>query len=157
MSSNKFDETLIEFIKSLKLRPDYCPIKLEKYINLKNEMGFTALHFLSYHGFIQGIKLLIENGADINQKNIYGLNVLHIAAQANQNNIIVFFKEKYDFDINCLDNCKSTPLHWACYTLSNETIQLLLAYNALINAQDNDGSTPLHVAISSVKGGKFIT
>jgi len=43
---------------------------------------FTALHFATYHGNFELIKLLVdEMHADINVRNMYGAHVLHIAAQ----------------------------------------------------------------------------
>ncbi len=41
---------------------------------------FTALHYASFRGNIDIIEELIENKADINIVNQYGLNVMHIAA-----------------------------------------------------------------------------
>ena len=42
---------------------------------------FTALHFVSYHGNLELIQILVgDMSADIEYKNTYGANVLHIAA-----------------------------------------------------------------------------
>ena len=40
---------------------------------------FTALHYASLYGNVKICKMLIDLGADINAKNKYGLNVLHVA------------------------------------------------------------------------------
>lgn len=37
--------------------------------------------------------ILIENGADVNAKNLYGLNVMHIAAQGDQPISLFFFRK----------------------------------------------------------------
>jgi ankyrin repeat protein len=43
---------------------------------------FSALHFSTYHGNIELIRLMVEEmGADYTTKNVYGANVLHVAAQ----------------------------------------------------------------------------
>ena len=41
---------------------------------------FTPLHFASFKGCLKCTYVLIENGADINVTNAYGLNLLHVAA-----------------------------------------------------------------------------
>lgn len=43
---------------------------------------FTALHFCSYHGNFELIKILCEEmDADVKIRNMYGAHVLHISAQ----------------------------------------------------------------------------
>ena len=53
-------------------------------------------------------------------------------------------------DINDVDNRKSTPLHWACYSKSEFALSYLLALSPKIEAQDQGGFTALHLAIKSV-------
>ena len=54
---------------------------LSDWINKRTDEEFTALHFLSYHGNIEKIMELVDNHkADYSCRNIYGANVLHIAA-----------------------------------------------------------------------------
>lgn len=43
--------------------------------------NFTALHYASFRGNVDICDLLIDRGADYTLKNLYGLNVIHIAAQ----------------------------------------------------------------------------
>jgi ankyrin repeat protein len=55
---------------------------MAKWINKTTDENFTALHFAAYHGNLKlSIKLVEEMGANFNARNIYGANVLHIAAQ----------------------------------------------------------------------------
>lgn len=55
--------------------------QIKEWVNLKtHDDGFTALHYASFRGNIVLIKLLIKNGADINSKNKFGINMLHVAA-----------------------------------------------------------------------------
>jgi palmitoyltransferase len=53
--------------------------------------GFTALHYASYRGNVELAKLLLDLGADLNAKNSFGLNVLHIAAQGDQPTTLYYF------------------------------------------------------------------
>ena len=80
-----------------------------------------------------------------------GLNVLHMAAQGNNPNIIIYFKVKYKMSVLSKDAQGNVPLHWACYNSSEEAINFLLSYMDDINIQNNDGKTPLHIAVFTEK------
>ena len=123
--------------------------EIENYINTKNETGFTVLHFASFRGKIPIISRLIHLHADLYTKNEKGLTILHLAAQGNQPNSLAYFKEKFSLDLNQLDNVKSTPLHWACYTGSLKAVEYLLCNDVELDKTDNEGVTALHLACMS--------
>ena len=123
--------------------------EIKKWINCQSEQGYTALHYAAYRGNIEIINKLIDNGAQVEVVNKRGLNVLHMSAQGNQPSSLLYFKEKFSFDIQSVDDMGSTPLHWACYTGSENAVIFLLSWNPLVNAQDREGLTPLHLAIMS--------
>jgi palmitoyltransferase len=123
--------------------------KFSDYINNKNNEGYSSIFFASSKGNIKIIATLIKNNANFRDKSNTGLNVLHIAAQNNQLKSLVYFKEKFNFDIESKDNSLCTPLHWACYLGSLNVVEFLLSWNANENSQDNKGNTPLHLAILS--------
>ena len=79
----------------------------------ESEQGFYPLHFASFHGNIQLIKLLMRNKADFTVKTNEGINMLHVAAQGDQAYSLTYFKER-GLSIKSRDKEKSTPLHWAC-------------------------------------------
>lgn len=41
-------------------------------INIQDESGYTALHYCAQNGKLALAKLLIDKGADVNRKDIYG-------------------------------------------------------------------------------------
>jgi hypothetical protein len=50
---------------------------LARWVNRETDEEFTCLHFAAYHGNITlSVKLVEEMGANIDQKNVYGANVL---------------------------------------------------------------------------------
>jgi ankyrin repeat protein len=54
---------------------------LQAWANQSTDEEFTALHFATYHGNYELIKILVEEmHTDFMAKNMYGANVLHIAA-----------------------------------------------------------------------------
>ena len=63
----------------------------------------------------------------------------------------MYYDLKYSFDFNFPDKRNTTPLHWACFSSSYESVNFLLQRkkDININAQDIEGNTPLHLTISS--------
>ena len=83
------------------------------------------------------------------QRNNFGINVMHVAAQGDQPISLYFFKEK-GMDIRCKDNRGSTPMHWACYSKSEIALCYLLSWVKYLDDKDIEGFTPLHLAVKSV-------
>lgn len=103
---------------------------LTEWVNTPTDESFTALHFATYHGNFKLIKTMVdEMSADIHAKNMYGANVLHIAAQGDQPCPLYYFVKIRHMDINIFDNRGSTPLHWACYSKSEYALSYILAMN----------------------------
>ena len=125
--------------------------RLKSYINKTDKFGNTALLYAAYRGNILIVRSLIDCGADVNIVSKTGLNVLHMAAQGNNPNIIIYFKFKYNISVFSIDNNGNTPLHWACYNSSEEAINFLLSYMTDINIKNNSGKTPLHIAVFTEK------
>jgi ankyrin repeat protein len=142
---NFYDQVVLQ-INYLKKRFDNH--SFNSFINSKSKEGFTPILLAAYKGNIEIIKLLIEHGADYLITNKSGLSILHMAAQGNQPAVIVFFKEKYNKDLNEKDNVGSTVLHWSCYSESLDVLNLLLSYNITIDVQDGEGNTPLLLSIT---------
>ena len=128
--------------------------RLKSYINKSDIFGNTAILYAAYRGNILIVRSLIECGADINITSKKGLNVLHMAAQGNNPNLIIYFKMKYNISVLSQDAQGNTPLHWACYNSSEEAINFLLSYMTDkndINIKNKDGKTPLHISILTEK------
>lgn len=50
-------------------------------------------------------------------------------------------------NLNEIDNKGSTPLHWACYIGSENSVNFLCSWNIDVNIADKEGQlTPLHLA-----------
>ena len=124
---------------------------MKSYINKTDIFGNTAILYAAYRGNILIIRSLIECGADVNVTSKNGLNVLHMAAQGNNPNIIIYFKIKYNISVLSTDLQGNTPLHWASYNSSEEAINFLLSYMTDLNIKNNDGKTPLHIAVFTEK------
>ena len=121
--------------------------QINTYLNIPDLDGNTPLLYAAYRGNLKIIQNLINNGSLLNCTSKSGLNVIHMAAQGNNPNIIIFFKEKYNFTINKKDNNGNTPLHWACYSNAENSINFLLSFISDVNVKNNNGQTPLHICV----------
>ena len=65
-----------------------------------------------------------------------------MAAQGDNPNIIIYFKEKYKMSIYSKDLKGNTPLHWACFNCAEHSVNFLLSFMNDINQQNDSGQTP---------------
>ena len=108
---------------------------LQDWVNTPTDEKFTALHFATYHGNFELIQIMCdEMGANMFTKNVYGANVLHIAAQGDAPCPLYYFAKIKNMNINDVDNRGSTPLHWACYSKSEYALSYLLAMGPNLEA-----------------------
>lgn len=128
---------------------------IKQWINMESVQGFRCIHFASYRGNIDVIKMLIDYGADYTVSNEKGLNVLHMAAQGDNPSSLIYFLEKFNMNLDSKDVVGSTPLHWACFTGSENAFNFIINYNSRqyvdVNCQDKQGLTPMHLAVMSGK------
>jgi len=120
---------------------------INSYVNLEDADGNTSIIYGAYRGNLRIIQILIDYGASIDVNTINGLNILHMAAQGDNPNIIIYFKEKYKMSIYSVDYKGNTPLHWACFNCAEHSVNFLLSFMKDINQQNHSGQTPLHIAI----------
>lgn len=123
--------------------------KVKNYINERTNEGYTALHYAVINGNIKFVNLLKDNGAKIEVTTNIGKNAIHLAAEGNQPSMILYLMLNEALDINSVDENGGTPLHWACYSGSYESVDYLISLNANINALDKEKFTPLHLAVSN--------
>ena len=119
---------------------------LAKFINDKTNEGLTALHYAANKGNIPLLKLLIENGANVDAVTNLGKNLMHMAAEGNQPSMLIYLITEQHLSAQSVDENGSTPLHWACYSGAEEAVNFLLNLNVNINDQDKEKLTPLHLA-----------
>lgn len=150
---------------------DYCKDnnseKLKEFINKENDYGVAPIHYASFRGDVEIIKLLIENGADITKKTKKQLNVIHYCAQGNKPNALMYYYLKFRKNNNVKDKYKlikekdtggSTPLHWAVYSLAEDLLLYLINLDIFeskedkmyfINQRDGQGYSALHLSVTS--------
>ena len=129
-------------------------ITLVNLLSLKDKGGNTPMLFAAFRGNIKAMEKMIELGVKYNVVNNAGLNIIHMAAQSDNANVIVYFKEKYNFDLFQNDYLNNNSLHWACSSGAKSAIDYLLHYinennnnENIINSINSQGQTSLHITI----------
>ena len=127
-------------------------LTLVKLLSLKDKEGNTPMLFAAYTGNIEIISELIELGVNFDVKNKAGLDVIQMAAQNDNSNVIVFFKEKYNYDLYQPDNEGNNSIHWASSNCAKNALEYLLFYINeknfdVINKVNKNGQTALHLTI----------
>ncbi|MGZ6250972.1 MAG: ankyrin repeat domain-containing protein [Candidatus Chromulinivorax sp.] len=87
----------------------------------------------------QVVEWLLQTGADVNARNIFGQIPLHYAQTAEQTKQLLVAGA----DVNARNDNGQTPLH---YAQTAEQTKQLLAAGADVHARDHKGWTPLHYA-----------
>lgn len=106
----------------------------------------TPLIEAASNGHADVVKLLIENGADVNLKGEAWYGPLHAAAAKGHIEVVKILLEN-GADVNIFHHNK--PLHNAAMNGHIEVAEILLAYGADINAKGTDEASPLHTAVSN--------
>ncbi len=129
-------------------------MSLVNLLSAKDKGGNTPMLFAAFRGNIKIMEKMIELGVKYDCVNKAGLNIIHMAAQSDMAHVIVYFKEKYNFDLFQNDDLNNNSLHWACSSGSKSAIDYLLLYinkennnENIINCVNSQGQTALHITI----------
>jgi ankyrin repeat protein len=96
-------------------------------------------------GDIEFVTYLIDNGADVNAKDVNGSHSLHYAASRGHRELSQFLVSK-GANVSNKDNYGNTPLH---DTASLDVAKLLIKNGADVKAKNNNGASPLHFTTST--------
>jgi len=93
--------------------------------------GQSPLHYAIQLDSIPLVKMLIDNGADIEFKNVYKESALSFAVHAGNAEIIELLLDK-GADVNAEASDKSTPLDYAVNQGNADIVNMLRNYGALL-------------------------
>lgn len=112
--------------------------------------GFQPLGLACFFGHQEAVKLLLQNGANMNDasRNFQQVAPLHSAAALDNTEICRLLLEK-GADENARQQGGFTPLHAAAQNGNAKMVRLFLAHGADVNARTSQGLTPLKMAKES--------
>lgn len=109
----------------------------------KSPTHVPAISVAACLGLAHTVRILLENGADINAKDSNGSLVLHWAAMNSSSAPIQILLLQENVDINARNNNKETALHCAAMNGHLEVIGELCKKGIDVMARDRDGWTAL--------------
>ena len=124
------NEMSIDIIYDLILAAEELGV-LAEYINKKEEHGYFPLYVACKNGDNDIVELLLEKGANLEEKNEQRQTALMIAIQENQEKSLLEVIEtllKAGADLLYTDNTGHTALDWAQQNDDDDVIRLLIQY-----------------------------
>jgi len=97
------------------------------------------------NGDLVNLKILLDQGAEVNAKTKRGRTLLHWTASRNSAMVTKTLIEN-GADAKAKDNRGRTPMHIAADHGNDKVAQVLIEHGAKVNAKDNDDRTPLDLA-----------
>lgn len=118
-------------------------------IELENDGKYTPLMAASEAGFVEGINMLLDNGANLHYSDRHGGTALMRAADYDKMEAAKCLIKR-GLDVKCRDKLGRTVLHSAVLNQSWCTLEYLLKEATILdlNIQDKRGMTALHDACS---------
>ena len=104
-----------------------------------------ALSVAASRGCVEGMKLLVENGALLEVEDSEGMNSLALAARWGQSTAVEYLLD-VGADVQHTDDAGRTALHWAARYGEPESVRLLLSSGAAARRTDLYGYTPKELA-----------
>jgi ankyrin repeat protein len=117
-------------------------------MRVKDKYDTILLHFASYHGRLEMVRMLLNHGVKPNAKNHQGETALHVASRGrcdSQDGVrVARLLLERGADVNAEDKDHDSPLHSASYNGQLEISRVLVNYGAKANVKNERGETPLH-------------
>jgi hypothetical protein len=115
--------------------------------NQDNNRLFDLIRRTGRHNY-EEVKLLIENGVNVNSQNTFGRTPLHVAVESGNLNLVKLLIEK-GANLDIQDRDGRTPLHMAAMSNSLDIVKLLIEKGADVNVKDRNGQIPLQIGLRS--------
>ncbi|XP_023311139.1 serine/threonine-protein phosphatase 6 regulatory ankyrin repeat subunit A-like [Anoplophora glabripennis] len=132
-------------------------------LNKRDKWGRTPLHVVILNDFsifdsygypncipnivfskdrLEITKFIIENGADLNTRDIKGRTAFHLGAISGQSDIVMLLMQ-FEVDANIRDNDGRAAVHLATLGGHTDIVKFLVLHNVDITIKDNSGYTIL--------------
>ncbi len=118
-------------------------------VNEAGPEGFTPLGLAAFFGHADAVKVLLEHGAAVNDKDRsrFGNTALDAAVAANSADVVRILLAA-GADPNVRDSADYTPLHKAAANGNGDIVRMLLEHGADATAARKGGGTPAEEALA---------
>ncbi len=139
----------LSFCFAASFKSDECLKILFQHQQMAKDINYeNPLHISARKGYLKFIKYLIDDEADVNEKDRKGQTPLHVSAREGHLECVKFFIDN-NADVNAKDKEGQTPLHVSASKGHLGCIKYLIDNKADVNAKDNKGFTLLHIFAST--------
>jgi ankyrin repeat protein len=116
--------------------------------SVQDKYDTILFHSASYHGRLEMVRMLLNQGIKSNVKNHRGETALHVVSRGIYDSkdgvrVARLLLER-GVDVNAEDEDHDSPLRSACYSGKLEIARVLLHHGANPNAKNDRGQTLLH-------------
>ena len=120
--------------------------ELNSEVIFLNDLKITSLMRAVAKNDVKAIKIFLDNNSNINERNVAGVGVLHIAVKNDALNALKYLIER-KADINMIDEENWTPLMRACSNSNIEAVKILVDANAKIWTKNIFGEHALYLSV----------
>lgn len=106
----------------------------------------TPIQMAAQRGLLDVVDVLLELGADLEQRNWRGEHLVHIAVNTRNMALLTALVEEHGASVNVTRHHDKTPLHDAVNRRQADFTAFLIEHGAELDAADECGWTPLHLA-----------
>jgi len=118
----------------------YCPppkissllLPLPTFFSFSSRKGLTPLFAASQNGHAEAVKVLLEDGADVNKQNKYGTTSLFLAAQIGNREIVEALLS-FGADVNIINHKRNAPIFPASEHGFVDIVEMLIRHGAELN------------------------
>ena len=118
-------------------------------VNENDQLDNTPLHLACAEGFLETVRVLVEHGAEIDNKNEDEQTPFHMAASAGHTEVVEYICGHDKGAVNDLDEDDNTALHLAASNKMSQTVDVLLEHGSDVRKRNDKDWTPLDCAAAS--------
>jgi ankyrin repeat protein len=130
----------------LRLLLEHNPVTTEKMINMRTKSNYSALEFAAVSDDVDIARMLIKHGADVNQEDSQGRNVLHFAIGTECSTAFIKVILENGVDVHHEDNDGENALVNAFVFKKYEIIKLLMDAGLSLDKCNKKGVSLAHGA-----------
>lgn len=106
----------------------------------------TPIQMAAQRGALDVVDVLLEFGAELEQRNWRGEHLVHIAVNTRNMELLAYLVEQKGAEVNVTRHHGKTPLHDAVNRRQADFTAFLIEHGADVDAVDEWGWSPLHLA-----------